>query len=287
MLHKTNGGDHKIHELLQNTTGNTMKDETSQWYLPLRGDENILLGRKSALRRIPINITPKQAFFIDGIRHAAEILDIAYGRLRTGLTTVATNSPQPEDLPHVGAALFLDAWAVVDAIDKFRQLYLAFPGMTRPDATGKNTSAREALQTFRDLRNIGDHLAAKADWVVAKDGGAALGELTWLTGAQLLPSVVVWDCILRPGTMRSRPTLSTSPIESTLDWPTDCICLKIGNHQGNISKIRIHIAALIRHLEFQLESIFSRPEHNDTPIINDFFGKRPLQPKHPIIVNDH
>jgi hypothetical protein len=254
-----------------------MPNQSKTWFSPVRGDEHILLGRDSPLRRIPINVTPKQAVFLDGIRHAIEVMDIGFGRLRNGLTKAALEPPLPPDLPLVGAGLFLDAWAVVDAIDRFRQFYLRFPGMEYLAPSDQIPPLSETLQNFRNLRNVGDHVVDRADAVVAK-GGAALGELTWLTGAQVLPKVVAWHCNLRPGTLRSQPTIPSTPLETTLDWPTDYICLKAGGYQGNLSQVRIHIAGRVRHLESQLNKTFSKPEFERVPIINDFFSRRPVCP---------
>lgn len=254
-----------------------MPDKSDQWFLPVRGDERILLGRDSSLRRIPVNVTPKQVVFLDGMRHAVEIMDVGFDRLRVGLTQAALNPPNANDLPRLGAELFLDAWAIVDAIDRFRQFYLGFPGMTR-GKDDKTPPLSESLQTFRNLRNVGDHLSQRADEVVAKGEGAALGELTWLTGERLLPTVVGWHCVLRPGTLMTKPTIPTKPIITTLDWPTDNICLKAGGYQGNLSQVRPHIAARIRHLEAQLNKVFSKPEQDHVPVMNDFFGRRPVEP---------
>lgn len=257
-----------------------MSNKSSKWFSPVPGDEHILIGRESSLRRIPVNVLPKQAVFLDGIRHAIEVMDVGFHRLRNGLTKTALEPPNAADLPLVSAGLFLDAWAVVDAIDRFRQLYTGFPGMTRVNATEDIQPLGEALQKFRDLRNVGDHSAQRADVIVAKGDGAALGELTWLTGAQLLPKVVAWHCVLRPGTFRSEPSLPTSSFETKLDWPTDYICLKAGGYQGNLSQVRTHIAGRVRHLESQLDAIFSLPKHEKVPVINDFFGRRPVQPSY-------
>lgn len=104
-----------------------MPNQSSKWFSPVPGDEHILLGRDSSLRRIPVNVTPKQAVFLDGIRHAIEVMDVGFGRLRIGLTQTALDPPDAADLSIIGAGLFLDAWAVVDAIDRFRQFYLVGP----------------------------------------------------------------------------------------------------------------------------------------------------------------
>lgn len=79
-------------------------------FLLVRGSEHLLLGRDSVLRQIPVNVEPKQALFLDGIRHAVEIMDIAYSRLRDALTHLALHPPASNELPDLSACAFLDAW---------------------------------------------------------------------------------------------------------------------------------------------------------------------------------
>lgn len=253
-----------------------MAIDPQHWFTHVPGDEHILLGRDSPLRRVPANVQPKHAIFLDGIRHAVEIMDVGYRRLRGALAQLALHPPRPEDFPLITAGIFLDAWAVVDAIDKFRQLYMGYPGMKSWNTSDQVQPLPEVLQTFRALRNVGDHLSQMSDRVLAKDG-AALGELTWLTGTHLLPDVVAWHCVLRPGTLRSMPKLATAPIHSTLDWPTDYVCLTAGGQQGNLSTVRTHIAGRIKHLESQLSELFARPAQGKVPVMNDFFGRRAVK----------
>ena len=179
--------------------------------LPVRGSEHLLLGRDSVLRRIPVNVAPKQALFLDGIRHAVEILDVTYGRLRDALTHLALNPPASNELPDVFAHVFTDAWSFVDAVDRFRMMYTQMPGMKFGSANGGIPPLPEVTQEFRNLRNVADHLAQRADFVVSRNG-AALGELSWLTGAQLQPEVIAWHCTLRPGTLQA--TRRRKPVQS-------------------------------------------------------------------------
>lgn len=242
---------------------------------PARGSEHLLLGRDSVLRQIPVNVDPKQALFLDGIRHAVEIMDVAYGRLRDALTHLALHPPASNELPDLSAHAFLDAWSFVDAVDRFRMMYTQMPGMKlRTARTG--ISPLRVMQEFRNLRNVADHLAQRADFVLSRNG-TALGELTWLTGAQLQPEVIAWHCTLRPGTLQSVPPTQTNPIVSTLDWPTDSIRLSAGGYEGNLSAVRTHIAVRIRHLEAQLQPLFQRSTQAQVLIINDMFVRRPLK----------
>lgn len=81
--------------------------------------ERLILGRDSILKKIPANVSAKQAVFLDGIRHAAEIMDIAYGRLQETLTQLALHPPTATELPDISAHVFLDAWSFIDAVDRF------------------------------------------------------------------------------------------------------------------------------------------------------------------------
>jgi len=244
--------------------------------LPIRGSEYLLLGRDSVLRRIPINFERKKAFFLDGIRHAVEILDVTYSRLRDALTHLALNPPASNDIPDVFAHVFIDAWGFVDAVDRFSMMYTEMPSIKFGNAKGGIPPLREFTQEFRKLRNITDHLASKADYVISRNGGA-WGELTWLTGAQLQPELIAWHCTLRPGTLQTKPSMQTDPIMSTLDWPTDSIRLCAGEYEGNLSEIRKHIAVRVRHLEAQLKPAFQQPAQAQVPIINDAYMRRQVK----------
>lgn len=244
--------------------------------LPVGCSENLLLGRDSVLRRIPVNLVPKQALFLDGMRHAVEILDVTYGRLREALTHLALNPPAQSDIPDIFAHVFIDAWGFVDAVDRFRMLYTQMPDMKAGNAKDGIPPLREVTQVFRDLRNVSDHLAQRADFVISRNGGD-WGELSWLTGAQLQPKEIAWHCTLRPGTHQTNPSMQTDSIISTLDWPTDSIRLSVGEYEGNLSEIRKHIALRIRHLEAQLEPVFQQPTQEKVSIFNDMYARRPVK----------
>jgi hypothetical protein len=250
--------------------------EDYETLIRIRGSESILLGRQSVLRRIPVNIDPKQAIFLDGIRHTVEIMDVAYNRLRETLTKLALSPPTSDELPNISSHVFLDAWAFVDAIDRFRTLYMQMPGIKFGTKKDGIPTLQEATQEFRNLRNVADHLAQRADFVLSRNS-AALGELSWLTGVQLQPEVIAWHCTLRPGTLRSAPSMPTNSIVSTLDWPTDSIRLSAGGYEGNLSEVRAHIAIRIKHLETQLQNVFEQPAQAQVPVINDMFMRRPVK----------
>lgn len=234
-----------------------------------------MLSDDSILRRVPAALNPKQALFIDGIRHAVEIMDLAYTRLRHTLTEIALNPPTSEEIRSASPYAFLDAWAMVDAIDRFRMLYLQMPGIRFGLPQANVVSLDDATRPFRNLRNVADHIAQRADYVVANNG-AALGSLSWLTGFEITP-MRLWRCSLRPGTMRTVPQFRKDPIASTIEWPTDVICLSAGEHVGNLSAVRSHIELRLRHFEVQLQAEFGKNEFSSSPVINDLFQRQPYE----------
>ncbi|WP_432745945.1 hypothetical protein ABXJ76_08300 [Methylobacter sp. G7] len=235
-----------------------------------------MLNEDSILRRVPAAINPKQALFIDGIRHAVEIIDLAYGRLRDTLTRAALQPPSSSEVPDMSSQAFLDAWAMVDAIDRFRMLYLQMPGISFSPPKPGVVTLEEALKPFRDLRNVADHLAQRADFVVSR-GSAALGTLSWLTGFKIDP-ITAWYCTLRPGTVHAQPEFRKELFVSTLDWPTDGITLVAGGYEGNLSSVRPHIELRVKHLEEQLKNAFDKLNLADSPTASDVFTRQAYTP---------
>lgn len=232
-----------------------------------------MLAEQSILRRLPRELNPKQALFLDGIRHSVEIADLAYRRLRETLTHIGIVESQELDLPASSTHAFLDAWAMVDAIDRFRMLWQTLPNATPAELPPGAEPLSVVAQPFRDLRNVADHLSQRADLVVAK-GGAALGTLTWFTGFKLTP-LTGWMCTLRPGTLRQTPTPWRDPITMTVDWPTDRICLAAGGYEANLSTILPHIALRVQILERTVFVSLEQLGKLNAPAASDVLSKYP------------
>jgi hypothetical protein len=208
-----------------------------------------MITRDSILRRLPPNLDRRQALFIDGIRHAAEIATLAYGRLGQTLTQIATHDDQGADADNLYTAAFLDAWSLVGVIDRFRTLCSLLPYATHtpvPPPPGKKSFA-ELTQPIRDLRNVADHLAVRADYVVARRG-AALGTLSWFTA--LRPDGLVGViCTIIPGTIQSSSTPIVNPAGREIELPTGLIHLAAGEYKANLSEIIPQMALRIKHTE--------------------------------------
>jgi len=249
--------------LIRRTAGN---------FTLVQGHEPILLNRDSPLRRIPANLEPKLTIFLDGLRYTVEFLDIAYGRIYETLTQMALHTSSVE-IPSHFANVFMDAWAFVYSVNRFRTMYMQMPGIKFDDPKPGIPTFNEITQDFRKLRRTADNLVSASDSIVETEG-SALGELNWLTGVELEPELAAWHCTMRPGTLHKEPSQSHAPFSSTMGWPTDGIRLALGENEANLSAVRHHIALRIRNLELQLDNAFTKQEQFGVPVFNDFFAKR-------------
>ncbi len=131
-----------------------------------------LVASDSPLRSLPANLNPHQAMYFDGIRYSLDMAGIAYVRLRQGLFDI--DAFIPERKSDIYPMLFLDAWSMVDSLNRLRVLLGNFRGM-------KNTPEKrvflDGLTPFLALRNNIQHLDGTIKEV--KAGEPAWGHLSW------------------------------------------------------------------------------------------------------------
>ena len=203
-----------------------------------------MISRDSVLRHLPGELNRKQALYIDGIRHAAEIVGFAHERLQRTLTTLALEDCEGTIADNLNTSAFLDAWAIVDAVDRFRTLWQLIPHTEAP--LGRRSFA-EIATPIRKLRNVADHLAQRVDYVVAHNG-SALGVLSWLTVLSEEPLEVL-SCNIVPGTLQSTTTRVIKPMGKTIETPSDHITLAAGEYEACLSEVLPEIESRIRELE--------------------------------------
>lgn len=211
-----------------------------------------MVSSTSILRRLPPQLDRKQALFFDGIRHAVEIAQFAYKRLDETLTVIALQQHPGEVEPESFTSAFLDAWAFVDAVDRFRCLWNLMPGLRLLAPPPDDPMFRRLKEPIRDLRNVADHLAQRADYVVAC-GGTALGVLTWCTVTDTEGNSG-YSCALLPGTLISATTKLVNPADRSFGpSPTGRIHLEAGEYRACLSNILSELELRIAEIETQLE----------------------------------
>ncbi len=210
-----------------------------------------MISQNSILRRLPPMCNRKQALFFDGIRHAVEIIDLAYFRLQATLTDIALSNPSEATQTNLFTAAFLDAWALVDSIDRFRALWDLMPNVKRSANAPDTKSFKGLSQPVRNLRNVADHLAKRADYIVAHKG-TALGELSWYTALNPQGTEGL-SCIIVPGTIGPGQKHLVNPAGKASTYPTGMIHLAAGEHRACLSDLLPEIEKRVRFLEGAIE----------------------------------
>ena len=120
-----------------------------------------IIAEDSPLRRIPMVIEPRQASCFEGIRLTAEMIDSAYQRLVTNLIRFSFN-PCAQELASIGTAtLFLDAWSVVDCLNRLRTILAKTPKFKK--TLPPLQIYERATKSVVGIRNIVQHLGEEID----------------------------------------------------------------------------------------------------------------------------
>lgn len=214
---------------------------------------NAMLSENSSLKKLSARVDRKQAMYIDGIRHAAEISCLAYSRLRQTLSVIATTELNEKEMELHTTAAFLDAWALVDAIDRFRALWKQIPIAGKKANEPGEPTLDEVLQPIRNLRNVADHIAQRIDLVVAKRS-AALGVISWFTATNTSP-VQGFLCAIIPGTLKDHRAEIPTPSGRSFEWPTGAIRLEAGGYSAYLCDALPHLARRVADLEAGISEV--------------------------------
>ncbi|WP_316348245.1 hypothetical protein [Desulfuromonas acetoxidans] len=209
----------------------------------------------SPFLNLPENLNRKQAFYLDGIRHAFEIIECAFSRLSAGLSELGKNYSE-KNRPSSYVAYYLDAWAFVDALDRLVALWKLQPSAhTIPDPWNPD-KLKEKMRNIRDIRNVSDHLAQRADQIISKNS-TALGELSWITVIKLEPPEMK-SCFIRPGILSPKIHFQMNIPKQSMFVANGAgnILLKAHTYTANLSEAYQHVIELAEYAEASLKSSF-------------------------------
>ena len=131
-----------------------------------------LIKYKSPLRRIPIQINPREAFILDGIRISMEMISANASTLTTSITDFSILDPFAT--PKIGTSLlFSSAWAIIDNSARLNRLLKALATKV------VDADLQTMLDEIHTVRNTFQHIDERIEEFFVDNGGALLGYLTW------------------------------------------------------------------------------------------------------------
>lgn len=210
---------------------------------------------QSPFLNIPVNTNLRQAFFLDGIRHAFEIANLAFLRLTENLNDLAAPQTNPEGFRGY-SEYFLDAWAFVDAVNRLMALWKLQPNAdTIPDPWRPSSFSQE-LQQIRNVRNVSDHFAQRVDQIVSSNG-SALGELSWVKVQSLEPPIMK-SYLIRPGFLPGKLNFQLNLLRDEIHIQNNIanIQLKAHTYTANLSHTYTKLVGLAQFAESSLADSF-------------------------------
>lgn len=238
-----------------------------------------MISPTSPFLRIPLAIDRKQALFLDGIRHAAQIVGFSYQRLCQSLTALSSGSANVAG-GDGHAHIFLDAWAFIDAADRFRSLWVLQPTASTLPAQYSSAVVNNKLQDVRDVRNVSAHIAQKIDQILALNS-SVLGAVNWQTVVNENP-LEIKTHFIRPGIMVGSTKGQFSMQNGTLEFfhGSGGISIFAGIHHAGLSTAYQVIREIIQFSEVQLAHAFQAASAQGV-FITDLFGTATLDTGHP------
>lgn len=233
-----------------------------------------MLSVDSPFFNIPVALDRKQAVFLDGMRHASQIVELSYTRLCQELSELSANGATDEN-PAGFTHVFLDAWAFIDAADRFRCLWEMQPNASTISENFSPDTVREQLQNIRNVRNVSAHIAQKIDQIVSLNS-SVLGAISWVSLVSRTP-LKVKTHFIRPGVMHGnvKGQFAMPDDEVGFNHGSGHISFTAGKHDANLSLAYKTICSIIEFAEASLKLAFQN-SFFEQRLPTDMFGSAEL-----------
>src|SRR6266540_3224361 len=138
--------------------------------------QSTMLDQDSPLHRLPAGLRRRQKLMLDGIGISIDMATMSYARLQASLLAWTQGVVQGQPQPTAGAALIMmDAWMIIDAVNRLRALVAATRGLKRGPAVVSFNRSVEGVET---LRNAVQHMIGEVE-ELEKNGHPLWGSLSW------------------------------------------------------------------------------------------------------------
>lgn len=217
----------------------------------------MIISNDSPLRRIPSQIDRRQILSFDGIRYSIEMADLAHSRLQEILLEIAQSSSHPEPESFYYPSVILDAWSIVDSVNRLRGLLSQTPGL-KQNLPFLVSFMKKTIEV-ENLRNAVQHLNQQIRKLVDLNL-PVWGALSWTI--MLDPEFKgVRCCTLIAGTLSDGEHPLVNPLGKNFYPPVDHITLEASQYSVCLSNIMRDVQKLAHSLEETLIEQFRDLPH--------------------------
>ena len=204
----------------------------------------MILDKDSPLRRLPHLADPREALLVDGIRYAIEMADLVYSRLRSSAHSISLARLRDEQpLAGTFASIFLDAWSVIDSVNRLRLLLGSSLLRKRAEVRGFLAATR----AIEDLRHAVQHLDERLEGL-AQQHQPAWGSVAWMFGRDLSDHRA-WCHVMVAGTTRPEHEHLFLAPAGEIRFPVDRLTLTAHGLTVSLTQTMERVERLARTLE--------------------------------------
>jgi hypothetical protein len=202
-----------------------------------------VLDPNSPLHRLPAGLHRRQTLMLDGISISIDMATMSYGRLQNSLLELsrglAQDQPRP---PGLGALVMMDAWMIIDAVNRLRVLVAETRGLKQRHAVD---SFRRSVEDVEILRNAVQHLPGEVA-ELEKNGRPLWGSLSW--GYRESPTAAIH--VLVPGTIAPTEGLPmVNPLAEQVEIPIGFVVLSAAEVTVCLSEVLQAVGRFAERLE--------------------------------------
>jgi hypothetical protein len=221
----------------------------------------------SPLRKLPVALERRQVLHLDGIRYSIAMADLAFRRLFDALVAqtrrFANLQPQEPDAGgQVITAVLLDAWVIVDSINRLRELLESMPRMRKKQP--ELVVFRASTKGFPDLRNSVQHLRDEIKRL-AETNEPVWGSVGWVSALEEEEPKIARSCAVYGGAIYQNWSRPLGNALRMIAMPIDEITLSAHGRSVSLSEAYGALARLTAFLERMVEQSVARVLSADTP----------------------
>jgi hypothetical protein len=224
----------------------------------------MIVRSDSPLRRLPASLNRKQMLFLDGIRVAAEIVDLTYTRLVETLLRLADTDSADSGRGIAIISAIQDTWSIIDSVHRLCSLLRRMPYL-KQKAPGLQVFYR-LTTTVEELRHMVQHLDSEINNLV-RQGVPVWGTIQWLVLVNPTRHLIR-ACTIVAGSLFNATHPMQNPSGKGLRAIVDHVILTSGSTSVNLSDIFFAVGKLVESLERSLEPQFGDlPRHGSDMVV--------------------
>jgi hypothetical protein len=216
----------------------------------------------------------RQVLYLDAIEESFRMVTLAYRRLQASLLEYGrlhesraadSESAAPDATSQLNSAILLDAWSVVDVLNRLRVMVRSMPGVKKA-SPGVESFVR-SLEPVEILRNAVQHLYGEVD-KIADTGHPIWGSLSWAVppaepGGQLKAGMFL------PGTLAKVKGIPiVNPVGRKIEIPVGLIEMTAAGVTVSLSEMVYATARFADRLEHAAQAAFESHQEGRPIVFN-------------------